>query len=298
MPFFTNGMENLELPPLPPEDKSARKIPVMKTYSSDIAEALKSKQGSVLSIAFAEEKKRQQIHNVTSAGSSKNVTYIIFGILLLGLSAVMIGSFFFSLFDKQPTILPAPKIPSLIAYDVDQGEDITNASKSTIGEIIRKNIDAPFEGRVKRVLFYESSATIQTPTGLRDFENKIDLKTPKRLINSLNDNFFIGIINTNKVNQPVLIFSINSFDTAFPGMSEWEKDMVEALLYPFNIKSDDDNELLNRAFQDKTIKNHPARILIDKTGKIVLIYGYVSSDYIVVSTNEDAYGEAVSRLLR
>jgi len=291
-------MENLELPPNPPEDSFAKKIPVMKTYSSDIAEALKSKQGSVLSIAFAEEKKRQQIHDVTSAGSKKNVTYIIFGVLFIAVSAIMIGSFFFSMFDKAPAIMPAPKVPSLIPYDVDQPEDITGASKSTVQELIRKNIEEPYVGNVKRILFYQSAGGVQSPITLRELETQIDLKMPKRLLNSLNSDFFIGIINANKTNYPVMIFSINSFDTTFPGMGEWESAIVEALIYPFNIQSDDDNELLNRAMQDKTVKNHPARILVDKTSKIVLIYGYVGSKYVVVSTNENAYTETVSRLQR
>lgn len=291
-------MENLELPPTPPEDGFAKKIPVMKTYSSDIAEALKNKQGSVLSIAFAEEKKRQQIHDVTSAGSKKNITYIIFGVLFIGVSVVMIGSFFFSIFDKTPSIMPAPKVPSLIAYDVDKAEDITTSSVSSIQELIRKNVAESFEGKVKRILFYQSAGALQSPITLREFENKIDFKMPNRLINSLNDEFFVGAINANNTNYPVMIFSINSFDTTFPGMNEWEKDIVEDLLYPFDIKADDDNELLNRSMQDKTVKNHPARILVGKTGKIVLIYGYVGGEYVVISTNEDAYGESVSRLLR
>lgn len=291
-------MENLELPPTPPEDSFAKKIPVMKTYSSDIAEALKNKQGSVLSIAFAEEKKRQQIHDATSAGSKKNITYILFGILFLSISAVMIGSFFFSIFDKSPSIAPAPKVPSLVPYDVDSPEDVSTSSTSSIQELVRKNVSEPFEGKVKRILFYQSAGDLQSPVTLREFEDKIDFKMPNRLINSLNADFFIGAINANNTNYPVMVFSINSFDTTFPGMNEWEKDIVEGLLYPFDIKADDDNELLNRAMQDKTIKNHPARILVDKTGKIVLIYGFVGSEYVVISTNEDAYGETVSRLLR
>lgn len=291
-------MENLELPPTPPEDGFAKKIPVMKTYSSDIAEALKNKQGSVLSIAFAEEKKRQQIHDVTSAGSKKNITYIIFGVLFLGISVVMIGSFFFSIFDKTPSIMPAPKVPSLISYDVDKAEDITTSSTSSIQELIRKNVAESFEGKVKRILFYQSAGALQSPVTLREFESKIDFTMPNRLINSLKDEFFVGAINANSTNYPVMIFSINSFDTTFPGMNEWEKDIVEDLIYPFDIKADDDNELLNRSMQDKTVKNHPARILVDKTGKIVLIYGFVGSEYVVISTNEDAYGESVSRLLR
>ncbi len=291
-------MENLELPPTPPEDGFAKKIPVMKTYSSDIAEALKNKQGSVLSIAFAEEKKRQQIHDVTSAGSKKNITYIIFGVLFLGISVVMIGSFFFSIFNKTPSIMPAPKVPSLISYDVDKAEDITTSSTSSIQELIRKNVAESFEGKVKRILFYQSAGAMQSPVTLREFESKIDFTMPNRLINSLNGEFFVGAINANNTNYPVMIFSINSFDTTFPGMNEWEKDIVEDLIYPFDIKADDDNELLNRSMQDKTVKNHPARILVDKTGKIVLIYGFVGSEYVVISTNEDAYGESVSRLLR
>jgi hypothetical protein len=291
-------MENLELPPTPPENSFAKKIPVMKTYSSDIAEALKNKQGSVLSIAFAEEKKRQQIHDATSAGSKKNISYIIFGILFLGISVVMVGSFFFSIFDKTQSVMPAPKVPSLIPYDIDKGEDITTSSKSSFQELIRKNVAESFEGKVKRILFYQSAGAVQSPITLREFENKVDFKMPNRLINSLNDEFFIGAVNANNANYPVMIFSINSFDTTFPGMNEWEKDMVEDLLYSFDIKADNDNELLNRSMQDKTVKNHPARILIDKTSKIVLIYGFVGSEYVVISTNEDAYAESVSRLLR
>lgn len=291
-------MNEINNVPLPPEDDFAKKNPVIKTYSSDIAEALKSKQGSVLSIAFAEEKKRQKMQEISSPTSKKNLTFIFLGIIFLGLSTLMIGSFFFSIFDKPQTILPMPKIPSLIAYDEDFGVDISSLSKSSILEVIRKNSEELFEGKVKRILFYETNDSGQAPTTLRNFEQKAELKMPKKLVNSLNDNFFSGVINYFAQNRPIFIFSVNAFDTAFIGMNEWEQDMTESLIYPFDIKSTDDNNLLNRAFQNKTIKNHPARVLVDKTGKIVLLYGFINKDFIVISSSEDAYEEAVSRLLR
>lgn len=291
-------MENLELPPLPPEDKFAKKIPVIKTYSTDIAETLKTKQGSVLSIAFAEEKKRQQIREVTSPVSKKNLTYIILGILFLGISAFLIGTFFISFFEKPTGILPNRKIPSIISYDFDKHIEISGLSNSTIQESIRKEIKNEFEGKIKRILLYQNINGQQIPLSIRELNEKLELIAPKKLINSLKNDFFSGIIKTDSGQYPVFIFSINSFDTAFSGMSEWESNMIEAFIFPFDIKAEGDNEILNRAFQDKTINNQPSRILIDKTAKIVLVYGFLGNDFVVITSNKDAFSEAISRLLR
>ena len=80
-------------------------------------------------------------------------------------------------------------------------------------------------------------------------------------------------------------------------MQSWESNMFSDLhgLFGVNISADT-NYLLTKDFDDGIVGNKNARILHDKDGKVVLEYIFADDNSVIITNNDQAAQEAMSRL--
>ena len=97
-------------------------------------------------------------------------------------------------------------------------------------------------------------------------------------------------------NDTFLLMRVDSYENAFAGMLDWEKNLKEDLLPLFQPE-----ELIatipnDAVFHDVTIKNKDARALTDAGGKSVLIYSFYNQNLLIITTTESALRTITSQL--
>ena len=88
--------------------------------------------------------------------------------------------------------------------------------------------------------------------------------------------------------KPFLLIKLDSFEQAYPGMLEWEKDIKDDLLPLF---ANDEKVLAipaDKTFDDLTISNKGTRVLRDSERNAVLIYTFIDNNMLLITDNEDS----------
>lgn len=292
-------------------------LKTIRTYKDDIAQAMKNKKESLVSITAAENKRRilnGKLGPYDSASKRKylkktSVVILSAALFVLGAGSIL---YFYGKSSTEVIIEPKPKIPSIIFSEKNEEFEITNLSRRQIlNELTAiKNNTRLSTGEMKNVLitetFVDSDGTEKArPASARDFLSAIDAKTAASFMRSLEPVFMLGIY-TQDNNQPFLILKTSFYENAFAGMLEWEKNIKDDLAPLFG--SADFGAISNEnsgtstlpvaapAFSDFVIKNKDARILKNSAGEIVLMYSFIDKNTIVITTNESAFREILTRM--
>jgi hypothetical protein len=98
-------------------------------------------------------------------------------------------------------------------------------------------------------------------------------------------------------NHPFILVTTTDYDNAYAGLLEWEKKMVDDFFLMFSISvGGDKTYLLTKSFQDTTIQNIDARILLDNSGGTVILYAFLNPKTILITDNEATFKEVLARL--
>jgi hypothetical protein len=109
-----------------------------------------------------------------------------------------------------------------------------------------------------------------------------------RTIRALDDTLIVGSVTTEK-NEPYIILTSGNFDVLFSGMLSWEPYMYEDLMPLFGTATFTNTPVFIDAVRDNT----STRILYDTTQKEVLLYSFINSNTVVITTS----GEALAKIL-
>lgn len=279
----------------------------IRTYQSDVEEILKNGQGSLATIAIAENDKK--IRAGLSAEEPEKPDHTKFVLALsLGLIIVGVGIFGFIYFWRGTGQKPLPlveKTPAIIVIDFEKALDIKGMGRNELLSVLAKE-------------FEESTITLSSIVGFRlnegkgesaqtvltsDFLKKLQVHAPDSLVRSLAPNFTLGLHALN-VNHPFLIFKTNYYQNTYAGMLSWETTLKEDL-GPIFIKPEPAMEIsttdqvLGRSetFEDTVVKNRDTRALRNRSGKIVFLYSFPDKNTLIITTNADTLQKISERLL-
>lgn len=94
-----------------------------------------------------------------------------------------------------------------------------------------------------------------------------------------------------------LLFKVNKIKDVFSQVRIWENKMFSDLHDIFGVPlSIDTSYLLTKNFEDSIVQNKNARVLLDNTGKIVLMYVYIDESHIVITNTERTAKEILFRV--
>jgi hypothetical protein len=79
-------------------------------------------------------------------------------------------------------------------------------------------------GTVKRILVTDTVGTTTINLNAQSFLKSIKSRAPSSLVRAIDPYFFIGAYSFSP-HDVFIIFKINSYDTAYPAMLEWEKNL-------------------------------------------------------------------------
>lgn len=294
-------------------NKIDQDLKTIHTYTSDMADAVRENEASVIKIALAEKEKREreEIYKEASGTNTSKFLLVIGGIILISLSIV--GLFF--LFKKD--IIPNPSVQSignnstLISFDEEARIDTESANTEIdLAKLINLEVDKSGKpGTIKSIFLTKDTNGTQELLGIKDLMSLMNTGAPSALIRTLSDEYMIGtftdVINPNNTDPSVrpkthlfLIFKIKDYNQAYAAMLDWEKVMLHDMFTLFNIDvSGNRSDLFEKPWKDIVVDNKDARILYDQDGNDILYYIFVNKDTFIITNSKETIKEIDLRLL-
>jgi hypothetical protein len=267
----------------------------LHTLSSDLANALHEKKGSVIKLALAEEEKKRMIAEGAQSGSKQDIFFMVMsGVLILG----GIGLVAFLLFKKMNTTPPVQPttFPNFIFTDGTIALPLIALDTQTT----LKDIATAFT-TVKPTEMIDG---IYPTTGIADnaklisldaFTKKLNITTPPDVVKYLSPIFMLGANRSKDAIQPFMILKTISYDDASTAMTAWEPTMYESLNKVFSPTTD--VTLVGRDFADGIIYNKDARILRADDGTIIFYYSFLDKNTVLIATHVETIPVVMERLL-
>jgi len=307
---------------------------LVHTYAEDLAEEIKKKQGKAYREAIDEEKIREESEESKSPTSAKNIFFIIFSIIFIGLAIILI---YFAVKKEKKVTIEIPSSSSVFTGNKQSEINTTDISPDKVLEEIKIAIEESLEpDLIKIISFTKKVDVVNEKTGettsqkqkvqAKDLFFFLNIKTPELFIKSISPDFVFGSYSCTETspstsldstrdkplgasrcekkgldekikNQAFLILDILFPNNAFRGAKDWEEKMLFYLYDFLDTKvSFEDTKLFETPFKDIVVKNLDARILEDEKGKTILIYGFWNDQKMIVTTDKNVFAEIVRKL--
>jgi hypothetical protein len=293
--------ETVPEPTSEPVKEDLSSLKQIRTFQGDVASALKQQNESLVSI-----QKRQSVKNEIekakteepSSGIGKTILLVISIILFIGLGGVG-GYLTYNHFKTITAPLPVA-IPENRFIGVNETKNI-NSSALTRDSFIslikseRNGIPEDNPSQITQIELRKGEGETAALLHTSEFILLLQAKTPSSLGRAFDQNFMLGQLG-NIDRSTFILIKLKSFEQAYPGMLEWEKD-IEEDLGPIFIMEEELSKLSpNKNFEDITITNKDARVLKDSEGKIVLLYTFIDNQELLITDNEDSMKTIISAI--
>ena len=300
------------------QKESSSFIKPLRTYQSDIAEALAKGKTSLVGIVSAEHKKKNEELKKKPPVKKKKVSHIIKNILMGTLSIIFVVAgvgylaYFYIENKKTNEVLIQEENSSLIFSEKNKVLNITdfNRRKLMNALVSVKDKTGGTLNTVTNYIIIEKVKNIEgiedrVPVGAESFLKTLEVRAPSSLLRALEKEFMFGV-HVFDGNVPFFIFKVESYENAFAGMLAWEKTM-EIDLYPlfkpeaviFDGSKDGEGTTTPKTklgFRDVIIKNKDTRVLEGENGETIFLYSFLDSKTIVMAANRDSFTEILTRI--
>jgi hypothetical protein len=313
-------LNNQNYIPDQPLSEQTENIPVPKsntkssirTYKDDIEEAIQTSHLSSVNIAMAENDKmrgRLIAENAGIAGPSgaysKNKIALLISILLVVIGIGAIGITYLVKNQSSNTIIPTQVITSIITTEYKDELNVNSVVKNRFLSALASKINdiqIPVNN-IYNVYITTGASTTKRLINSGEFVAFTELRMPDMIKRTLASNFMVGMYSSTQ-NLPFIIFKTSSFENTYAGMLEWEKYLEKDFSVLFRFSDTNANGGLaasltpttQKTFTDAVIVNQNARVLRDADGKITFLYAILDKNTIVLTVNDTAFKEIVSRL--
>lgn len=280
-------------------------LKTLRTYTSDMADAVRENEISVIKIAVAEQQKNIAEAEYKKAQGSKLAKFFMFiGALALIAGGVALAYFLLNKKDEAtaPTEIVNRKIETFISYDEDVFVDMTNATLSSdVTNLLKIESSKAGSPRSIKALFLTTSASGKPELlSIQKLLSLLKVTAPGPLSRSFGDQYLVGTYTPVKEDEGpklFLIFETNDYNVAYAGMLQWEKSILNDLFDLFQVDiSGERSELFERPFKDIIINNRDARILYDTNGTDILYYIFLDKNKIIITSSQEAIKEIIIRL--
>lgn len=283
-------------------NNASKNIKTIHTYTSDMADAIRENETSVIKIALAEKEKRdrEELYRQASGTGTSKFFLALGGVVLIGLA--VLGWYFLS--KKSDTSIAPQQVTkdteALISYDEKAYIDVTeNKNQNDLLDSLKSEIDRPLKtGSIKALFLTENKNKEQKLLSLKNLLFIMNTQIPAPLARTLDDNFMIGTYGGEDKTHLFLIFKIKDYNQAYPAMLEWEKTILSDIFVLFRTDiSGERSNLFEKPWKDIIIDNKDARILYDKNGEDILYYIFADKNNLIITDSKQSIKEISLRLL-
>jgi len=319
-----NPPQNLQEKPseTTPVKPDVRKI--LRTYELDTAHVLQKKNASVVKMAVAESKKKENAEvlrtYIPPKKTAKSLMWIFLCLIFFGLG----GGVIYYLYqadlltfnsNKEPAA-PVKITESLIDADVQKEINIS-AQQNIFEAILHERTNSSLSaGQIEHIVFTQGTGETKEITAAETFLRIVSSEAPDMLLRSLSPEFMYGFHQTSG-NEPFLVLKAESFQSGFAGMLAWEKTMfddvnriftpieppVEAITVTAPAVASTTSTTTTAdilepkaSFEDVVIRNRDVRVLRSTYNEIMLLYAFIDPQTIVIATSASTLQELLERV--
>lgn len=294
--------------------QNTEEIPSLRTYERDMADSIRAGQ-TVITINQAAQKRREERHELSEATEivARNSLKTIMSVALIVAALGTFATIFLIGIEQKP-VPPAPASRTIISVDTSRDAKPTAATRAALiaaAEEVLRDERVPTSPQSLTEISLIESGIANTGTSKKipasTFLKTVATNIPATLTRALSDEWLFGFQSLNKTRPPFIIVGVRSFDNAYSGMLLWEKNMPTDLREIFlshntmEIGSGTSTQTvsipLTSQFEDKIVKSRDTRVLKNKQDEIVLLYSFIDTKYLVITTNEETFREIITRYL-
>ena len=283
---------------------------IVRTYKGDLESAISANHLSSVNIAIAENQKMhsqiQPEQTVMPAPSdySKNKIIIFVSLILIILGAAGVGITFMIKSQNSAPAVQMQEVPSLITAEFKDELNTSTVAPTQIVSALSSKLNT---SQITVNNFDNIYLTAGTSTGRRlinssEFVSLMNFRMPDILKRSLQPSYMVGTYSFSK-NLPFIIFKATSFESSYAGMLDWEKILARDFQLLFHLPGYENNNVLAdlnptavKNFEDSVIVNKDVRLLRDDAGQIILLYGIIDKETIIITVTDTAFKEIMNRL--
>ncbi|MES2436458.1 MAG: hypothetical protein V4519_00425 [Patescibacteria group bacterium] len=274
----------------------------LRTYQSDVAEAVRKQGATVVKIAVAE--KQKEAVQPTYTDPKRNAFLLILSIILMIGSGMAVTVYtIIHVFLKAEVVVPYTEE---LLFSTESTQSIVLQSNDQIPDALqREGIQAGAAlNTLVRLKFLTASTTIPStdtvepsiPINGPRFAALVSARLPDSLIRTIQPLYSSGMYHEADGDKAYIVFKVNSYQTAFASMIQWEASMFDDLNPYLSLFNSTTTTFGGESFQDIDIRNKDVRILKDMNGTPLLMYSFSDQNTLVLTTDEDALKEIFSRL--
>lgn len=270
-----------------------QKLPSLRTYQGDMAQFIRDKDQSVISIAVKEREKKEEKEKKIEEKEKKlapkspkpksksnfgaNLTTVLTSIVLLAGGAV-VALYALDFFGNKPVEEVVIK-QKIIPYN--SSVTLANITPATLGAEL-----ANTSGQSGINAATLSDVNGNTLDDVKEFLNFLKVSPPTSLLRTMKGGYAVGTIAQDGVSAIFLAVAVDDFGSAFSAMLEWETQMSEDL--SFLIASGDEGG--SYAWKDIIIKNKDTRALVNLKNEARIAYTFLDKNTILIANKLSAIG--------
>ena len=270
-----------------------------RSFSSDLANAIREKGGSVVRIAIAEEEKNRREFQENSATSRKNIFFIVATIIII---VGAIGAVVFVYLQKKAasvvvpvtTVLPTAIVTAEDSQTIDLSGMQRSEAYAAIGAVVTTPNIQP--GTIKNIVIMNSVGGMTTRISGSQLISTLGMQAPDLLLRSLSKEYMLGVYVRDSSNL-FFILKGTAHDFLLSGILAWEPKLFNDMVPLFSIDTSSFTkaQLQSLPFVDTVIENRDARAVLDANKKPILFYSFLDPDTIIIATDPKTLTEVVRR---
>lgn len=282
--------------------ENKKNIKVLRTYTSDMADAIRENEVSVIKIALAEKEKRDRESEYKEAkGTNLSKVFLFLG----GVALIIVAIFGVSYIIKMKKVIPIPPVATVetfIAYDSKSEIDVTKVTTvNNLLDTIKKGWQIE-QKPIEAIFLTKKINNLSETFTSKDFLSLIQTTMPGALIRSLSPKYLIGKYSdsnntsANKKYSIFFIFETTDYNQAYASMLEWEGTMLQDLYVMFETTKPEDSPF-KKPWNDIIVNNKDTRVLPGVNSEGLLYYTFVNKNNFVITNDIEALKEVISRLI-
>lgn len=292
------------------KNNSASPKSIVRTYKGDLESAIQANHLSSINIAIAENQKmRDKIADQgtetgeNSYSKSRVIIFISLILIILGIIGISLTYFFKN--QNSDSTVKVQTLPALITTEYKGELNISLVSKDKLISNLAEKLN---DTQIPVNNLYNVYLTTGTGTARRlitpaEFISNMKLQTPDIIARTLLPDFMVGMYLFER-NLPFAILKTSSFENTYAGMLDWEKNLEQDFKGLFRLPGyeksggilDELTPTTAKKFEDGIILNKDVRLLHDENNNIILLYGIIDKETVVITVSETAFKEIISRL--
>lgn len=278
------------------KEKAPTPLKQIRTFQGDVAEALEKQKESLVSIQRAEQLKKGSGGSIAISPEvskkRKQFFYLLFGSFFFIVLGVVGTWYAYNEFIRK-TATPEIAVPEnrFISSNTEMELDLTNTSREILISSLTGATENTARGELKHVVLNNIVEEETKLISISEFLKSLESQAPGNLIRSFDPLFMYGSLGE----STFLIIKLVSFENAFAGMLNWEKNLSQDIGPLFATAEFLRSLPPEPVFRDLTDRNKDIRIL-SLEDQTILLYSFFDNNILIITDNLESLRTLINRL--